>query len=339
MNRDTSNSNPFPHILMPKVLHHRVCDVTQNIRSLGVTIGFETRPEGISWNQEGFVEFLDEHLITYCFMPDGNSNISKNQVIKRAKEAYGFLSKYCDRWKQGKIEGVEFEKDYRPIQGVLGEWFLHSFCSVFFETQSLYSKVYLHQGKSAVHGFDIVHYKESENDLGFSLWLGEAKFHKTLSGAVSSALKSLEKACGYGYLKSQEREDGTKGEVAFISRYSTAGGHGENQGTVDKINEYLEKNIQISVDEFLEKITIPVLLVISETKISEISKMTDLEIKKVLTESMSKADTSFVDNLTNNYSELKAIDIRVIVLPLGNYESLVEYFEGMIMGAVKKDAL
>ena len=65
-------------------------------------------------------------------MPDGNSNISKNQVIKRAKEAYGFLSKYCDRWKQGKIEGVEFEKDYRPIQGVLGEWFLHSFCSVFF---------------------------------------------------------------------------------------------------------------------------------------------------------------------------------------------------------------
>lgn len=335
MSGKPANFDPFEHIAMPKVLHHRVCNVTQNIKALGLTIGFETRAEGLSWNKEGFIEFLDEHLLSYCFTPDENRFIPISQVPKKFKEAYEFLRKYCDRWKKGKIAN---EPDYRPIQGVLGEWFLHAFSTKFFATKSLYSKVYLHQGRTAVHGFDIVHYKEDSNYLGFSLWLGEAKFHETLSNAINSALKSLYKACGYEYLKSQEIEEGTKGEMAFISRYATTGKHGENQSVVNKIIEYLGRNKQISVDDFLKNITIPVLLVVSDAGTSEISTMDYKLTESLLIKSAIDADVMFFKKLSEEFPGLQSIDIRVIVLPLGNYKNLVEHFENMVMGAVEKNA-
>jgi hypothetical protein len=325
-----TSPNPFNHISMPKVLYHR-SDNSNSTISLGITIGYESREEGLSWNTEGFIEFLDEHLITHSFMPDETSQTANSQVVKKAKDAYNYLKKYCNRCNN------ENERDDRPLKGILGEWFLHAFSTIFFKTQSLYSKVYLHQGRGAVHGFDIVHYKKSENDLGFSLWLGEAKFYKTLTGAIDSALKSLKKACEYEYLKAQERESGVNGEIAFISRYSTAGKHGENQDTVKKIIDYLNMNQQISIDDFLQKISIPVLLVISEEEVKTISGMTKDEVKKALHESASKADDTFFKKLTKEYQNLKNIDIRVIVLPLGNYEDLVKEFENMILGVVDKN--
>ncbi|HDI3316028.1 TPA: DUF1837 domain-containing protein, partial [Vibrio cholerae] len=44
--------------------------------------------------------------------------------------------------------------------------------------------------REQIKGFDCAHF--SINNSKVTLWLGEAKFHKNINGAISSALKSLE---------------------------------------------------------------------------------------------------------------------------------------------------
>ena len=320
--------HPYTHINMPKVIFHESFQGQELTRTLGLTIDVETR-EKLTWDIEGFNKFVEEHLIDYCFPPHECVSIPSNKVISMSREAFEFLRKYCDRWKSDKVE-----EDYNPLKGVLGEWFLHAFASTFFNTKSLYSKVYLHQGRQAVHGFDLVHFKQEDNELGFSLWLGEAKFYGTISSAITAAFNSLKKACSHEYLKSQERENGLKGEIAFINRYAKRSG--SSDPTLKKIEKFLDS---VGRDDFLKKIIIPVLLVISTKELKDLGKMTREEVHSALEEVSKKTSQDFFAKLSSEIPGLEEINIRLFVLPLGNYTELVSEFEKKIVGVVQSGTI
>lgn len=325
----TRQANPYGHINMPKVLYHEPYQGSQSTKAVGVTIDVETQDSnGIVWNTKAFHNFLKKHLITYCFPPaQCNDRILPEEVSEKYEGSFEFLRKYCDRWKQPK-NSKHKDPNHTPLQGVLGEWFLHSISRELFETENLYSKVYLHQGKTAVHGFDLVHFKkEGLND--FTLWLGEAKFYSNLKNSINAALESVNGACTHEYLKAQKREEGINGEIAFIRRYSKTQNNGNKNTVVGSIENFLDTT---TIDDFLKKITIPVLLVLPKKEIEDLSNKSRDDVHRIVKDFCSATSSNFFDSLNKKHPNLKEIDIKLIVLPLGNFKTLLEGFEKKIIG-------
>jgi hypothetical protein len=75
-------------------------------------------------------------------------------------------------------------------KGDYGELLLYLVLSVFYDVPKFVTKARLRSTtKDQIKGFDCAHF--SIEDQKVTLWLGEAKFHKSISGAVNSAFKSL----------------------------------------------------------------------------------------------------------------------------------------------------
>ncbi|BER97018.1 hypothetical protein VCSRO184_0273 [Vibrio cholerae] len=76
-------------------------------------------------------------------------------------------------------------------KGDYGELLLFLILSVFYDVPKFVTKARLRSTtREQIKGFDCAHF--SINNSKVTLWLGEAKFHKNINGAISSALKSLE---------------------------------------------------------------------------------------------------------------------------------------------------
>lgn len=79
----------------------------------------------------------------------------------------------------------------RKSKGDYGELLLFLILSIFYDTPKFVTKARLRSTtKEQIKGFDCAHFSVSEGKV--TLWLGEAKFHQNISGAINSALKSLE---------------------------------------------------------------------------------------------------------------------------------------------------
>lgn len=78
----------------------------------------------------------------------------------------------------------------RKSKGDYGELLLFLILSIFYDIPKFVTKARLRSTtREQIKGFDCAHF--SINDGKVTLWLGEAKFHQDISGAISSALKSL----------------------------------------------------------------------------------------------------------------------------------------------------
>ncbi|NVZ51634.1 DUF1837 domain-containing protein [Pseudomonas sp. B6002] len=75
-------------------------------------------------------------------------------------------------------------------KGDYGELLLYLVLSVFYDVPKFVTKARLRSTtREQIKGFDCAHFSVENSKV--TLWLGEAKFHKSVSGAVNSALKSL----------------------------------------------------------------------------------------------------------------------------------------------------
>ena len=75
-------------------------------------------------------------------------------------------------------------------KGDYGELLLYLVLSVFYDVPKFVTKARLRSTtKEQIKGFDCAHFSIDGSKV--TLWLGEAKFHKSVSGAVSSAFNSL----------------------------------------------------------------------------------------------------------------------------------------------------
>lgn len=75
-------------------------------------------------------------------------------------------------------------------KGDYGELLLFLILSVFYDTPKFVTKARLRSTtREQIKGFDCAHFSIENNEV--TLWLGEAKFHKDINGAISSAISSL----------------------------------------------------------------------------------------------------------------------------------------------------
>lgn len=78
----------------------------------------------------------------------------------------------------------------RKSKGDYGELLLFLILSIFYDIPKFVTKARLRSTtREQIKGFDCAHFSISNSKV--TLWLGEAKFHQNISGAIISALKSL----------------------------------------------------------------------------------------------------------------------------------------------------
>jgi len=101
----------------------------------------------------------------------------------------------------------------RQSKGDYGELLLFLILSVFYDVPKFVTKARLRSTtREQIKGFDCAHFSISDSKV--TLWLGEAKFHQSISSAITSALKSLwEHLNDSGRIKSELRLLGGEIEI------------------------------------------------------------------------------------------------------------------------------
>jgi hypothetical protein len=93
-------------------------------------------------------------------------------------------------------------KARKDSKGDYGELLLFLILLVYYKSPKFVTKVRLRTTlKDQLKGFDCAHFTIEGEEV--CLWLGEAKFHKSFSTAISDAIKSLKAHCEYGYLNDE----------------------------------------------------------------------------------------------------------------------------------------
>ena len=82
--------------------------------------------------------------------------------------------------------------DAQPSKkGDYGELLLYIILSLFYDAPKFVTKARLRSStREQIKGFDCAHFSLNKDDT-VTLWLGEAKFHQSFSGAISSSFQSL----------------------------------------------------------------------------------------------------------------------------------------------------
>lgn len=82
--------------------------------------------------------------------------------------------------------------DAQPTKkGDYGELLLYIILNIFYDTPKFVTKARLRSStREQIKGFDCAHFSINA-DKTITLWLGEAKFHQTFSGAIAQSFKSL----------------------------------------------------------------------------------------------------------------------------------------------------
>ncbi|CAI1686447.1 MULTISPECIES: DUF1837 domain-containing protein [Enterobacterales] len=134
----------------------------------------------------------------------------------------------------------------RQAKGDYGELMLFLILSIFYDVPKFVTKARLRSTtREQIKGFDCAHFSVDNGKI--TLWLGEAKFHQSISGAISSALSSLSE-----HLNDKSR---------IASELKLLGGEIEINKTLDK-NLYLQLKSYVDGGKSLDsvEIAVPVLL-------------------------------------------------------------------------------
>ncbi len=135
---------------------------------------------------------------------------------------------------------------HKSSKGDYGELLLFLILSIFYKAPKFVTKARLRSNTGEqIKGFDCAHFSIENDDV--TLWLGEAKFHKSISSAISSAFKSLTE-----HLDEHKR---IKSELKILGGEIEVNAH-LNDNDHDKLLEY------VSGGRSLDKvdIAVPVLM-------------------------------------------------------------------------------
>ncbi|MDP8567813.1 HamA C-terminal domain-containing protein [Methylophilus aquaticus] len=194
-------------------------------------------------------------------------------------------------------------------RGELGEILLHAIIRQEFETEPLISKIFFKDSANdTVKGFDAVHVVMNEGTM--QLWLGEVKFYKSGTDAISDVIGEL----------------GVHLENNYLRQEFTAICHKVEK--TDPLREHVDKLLHAnrSLDEIFPELYIPVLLTYNSAtlaKYQEFSKEYCEEIEAEFRKYYEKFQTL----------KLKAdVKILLILLPMNTKELLVNEFDKKLKG-------
>lgn len=210
----------------------------------------------------------------------------------------------------------------RNSKGDYGELLLFLILSVFYDVPKFVTKARLRSTtREQIKGFDCAHF--SIKDGAVTLWLGEAKFHKSIDGAISSAFRSLQE-----HLDDPER---IKSELRLL------GGEIELNKQLEREKYELLKGY-VDGGKSLDKvdIAVPVLCTYDSKCISDFCGKADCDIGSDQFKNRIRIELN--ENFTKIYRkkwpEKKNIKIVFFIVPLESVASLKESIE-LVENAMK----
>jgi len=207
-------------------------------------------------------------------------------------------------------------KDTIGTGSELSEILLYGIMKDHYKALSVVPKIFYKQNiQDNAKGADSVHIVIENND--FSLWFGEAKFYKDISGAIIDAIKSI----GNFFSGSQIRK-----ENSIITNVKDLHSLKISNHLIEEIENSL--NESSSLDKLKPKIHIPILL-LHECKITENSKELTQDYKdKIVSFHKENANKYFKKQIKELDHIFKYSDIsfHLILFPIPDKKIIVDAF-------------
>jgi hypothetical protein len=253
--------------------------------------GFELQ----QWRCDAYAGHLMDWLADYALKED-ELKVHHGNMYVRLREA---------------AARIYNSKNYKT-RGEIGEITLHAICRDFFGTIPFAPRVfYLTSSNDVVKSFDMVHVRYTD-DEDFELWLGEAKFYKDASSAISAAISSVETHIDQGFLNHEKLILGPQ-VSKDIPRH-------------DEIRELLSS--QSSLDALFKTAVFPICITCDSNATATSKEISDIYKQQVAQE------FAVLQNRITESGLTQKIRIMLIYVPLGSKEDLADSFHKKLAGII-----
>jgi hypothetical protein len=256
---------------------------------LALCAGFERG----KWRNDQFADHVMEWLPEFALNYSELNEIGHHNAIRMTKKA----------------ARIVYQTEKYGLRGEFGEILLHIAIRQIYQTIPAVSKIYY---KSAVNetvkGFDAVHVVRKNDNL--ELWIGETKFYKGITRAISDVSKEIVDHLRTDYLRSEFILIKNKIDPSWPE--------------ASALKELLKENV--SLDKVFKRACIPVLLTYNSAAVQGSSKDDSDYIDNIRNE-MSNAYIKMRKKLNEEYeacfSETLPITVHVILIPLNEKKELL----------------
>lgn len=203
----------------------------------------------------------------------------------------------------------------------LCEILLYGIMKEYYSALPVVPKIFYKQNSNDnAKGADSVHIVIEDNSNDFSLWFGEAKFYKSIDGAINSAIMSVD-----NFLRNDNQ---IKKENSIITSVSDIDKMGLSTELVEKIKSTLSG--ESSLDNIKPKINIPILLLHECDITKEENEFTEEYKNKIISFHKDKANEYFKKQVEEMSDIFKYSDIKfhLILFPIPNKKIIVDTFIG-----------
>lgn len=277
-----------PYQKTPPCILTRLTDTSQDSESY--CAGFELS----EWRCDGLADNLMEWITDYALKADELRASDHTNNYVRLKQA---------------ASRVYISENYKR-RGEVGEIAAHAICRTYFGTIPVAARVnYLSASNDPVKAFDLVHVRYVGKDE-IELWLGEAKFFKSRTGAIRDAIASIQSHITAGFLKNEKLLLGP--QVSDDIPHS------------DKIKNLL--SAEASLDELIGNAVFPVLIAANSDAAAEHTKPCDGYTAGVQAEMTTLWEMLQASGLS------KKIKLLLIYVPLADKDNLNIAFDNRLKG-------
>lgn len=270
-------SAPFFNIILHREEGNRELD--------GICAGFESR----IWRKEQLVDHLADYIPEFALTYSERQSID----IKNLRRMLSNAAKYI--YQSKKLDN----------RGEIGELLLHVIIREIYNTIPAISKIYYKDGPNdTVKGFDAVHVVDKDDHL--ELWLGEVKFYKEISKAITDVVNEIFDHIKKDYLRDEF--------IAITNKIDEKWPH------ADKLKNLLDPNT--SLDQVFDQACIPVLLTYNSDVIAKYNESSDAYTNEIKTE-FEDLFEKFKERITDKVP----ITVHLFLLPLKTKADLVASFD------------
>lgn len=279
--------SPRTRSVGPLVTVHevRVQDMTLSPTLTALCAGFE---DGEWRSNQLTQDIFDRHLASFALSFTEWSEIDGNTAAMMLRKA---------------AKAVYATKKY-GLRGEFGELLLHAAVKDFFDAQPAVSKIHFKDSANdTVKGFDCVHLVESDGEI--ELWLGEVKYYKSLSKAITDVVAELKDHVAAGFLRREF--------IAITNKLDSAWAHTE------MVKQLLHEHR--TLDEIRDRLVIPVMLTYDSETVATHSA-NDETYRSALTAEVNAGWNKFAAAVDDEFP----VTLHLILVPLASKKRLTNLF-------------
>lgn len=253
--------------------------------------GFEQR----AWRADALARHIMDWVLDFALRPGESGPLARGRAMDTMRRA------------------VRATFGNGNDRGLPGEILLHAICRQFYGSDTVINKVYFKTADNDTYkGFDAVHYVHTADD-DLELWLGEAKFYKSVTKALDRVLADLDDHFASDYLRT---------EFAIIADKID-----DSHPHADELRLLMHPNT--SLDEVFTRVVVPV-FVMYDSSATAAHDRSCPEYAAELEAEVRRAWLKFKRGIDSDLP----VSIRLFLLPMHDKETLKAALEEELLGWV-----